>query len=197
MSFPEMEEEHALWLEGLRSGNEKIFQDIFNAYYEPLCRFSLNRIESKEEAEEIVQDVFVKLWIKREDLVIQQSLKSYLYRMVQNRIINRSEHRKIRKIHQQHVLSNPPEHFASENDFHEEELNNLAAKAEKTMPEKRRQVYELSRKKGLKYSEIAEKMGISIKTVEVHLSKALDHMRVYLKDYLVALAYLFYNRFFE
>jgi RNA polymerase sigma-70 factor, ECF subfamily len=185
------------WLEGLKSGNEKIFQEIFNAYYEPLCRFSLNRIESKEDAEEIVQDVFVKLWIKREELMIQQSLKSYLYRMVQNRIINQSDHHKIRKIHQQYVLSNQPEYFASENDFHEEELNSLAARAVASMPEKRRQVYELSRKKGLKYSEIAEKMGISIKTVEVHLSKALDHMRVYLKDYLVASAFLFFSRFFE
>ncbi len=192
-----MEKVHALWLDGLRAGNEKIFQEIFNTYYEPLCRFSLNRLENQEEAEELVQDVFVKLWIKREELLIQQSLKAYLYRMVQNRIINRSEHNKIRKIHQQHVLSNQHENSVSENDFHEEELNNLAAMAVESMPEKRRQVYELSRKKGLKYSEIAEKMGISIKTVEVHLSKALDHMRVYLKDYIVALAYLFYNSFFE
>ncbi len=192
-----MEKEHALWLDGLRAGNEKIFQDIFNAYYEPLCRFSLNRVENQEEAEELVQDVFVKLWIKREELLIQQSLKAYLYRMVQNRIINRSEHHKIRKNHQQHVLSSQHENSVSENDFHEEELNNLAAMAVESMPEKRRQVYELSRKKGLKYSEIAEKMGISVKTVEVHLGKALDHMRVYLKDYLVVLVYLFYNRFFE
>jgi RNA polymerase sigma-70 factor (ECF subfamily) len=192
-----MEKVHALWLDGLRAGNEKIFQEIFNTYYEPLCRFSLNRLENQEEAEELVQDVFVKLWIKREELLIQQSLKAYLYRMVQNRIINRSEHNKIRKIHQQHVLSNQHENSVSENDFHEEELNNLAAMAVESMPEKRRQVYELSRKKGLKYSEIAEKMGISVKTVEVHLGKALDHMRVYLKDYLVVLVYLFYNRFFE
>jgi RNA polymerase sigma-70 factor, ECF subfamily len=179
-----MEENQARFIIGLKKGDRKVFQEIFDTYYEPLCRYSMQRISSHEDAEEIVQDIFVKLWTKREELGINLSLRAYLYRTALNKIINYGDHRKIRQIHQEHVLTNNRQENDAVNPLITQEIQLLAAQAVDSMPEKRREVYLLSRQHGLKYSEIADEMGVSVKTVEAHLSKALEQLRLHLKDYL-------------
>ncbi len=186
-----MESEKIHHIEGLKNGDRKIFEEIFNTWYEPLSRYCIIRTGNQEEAEEIVQDIFVKLWIKREELTITTSLKSYLYRMALNKIINHQEHLKVRLSHQEHEMakSNSSDSYGS--DIHQKEIQSLVALGVDDMPPKRRMVYEYSRKEGLTYAEIAGKMNISVKTVEAHLSAALEHLRKYLKDYLVPLLLLF------
>ena len=179
-----MIDKNILYTEGLQRGDKKVFGELFNAYYEPLCRYCLQKGLDREGAEEIVQDVFVKLWIRRDSLQVNTSISAYLYRMVLNTLINQKKHQTVRSEHQAHVLAFRPLETDQGGAITENEIRRLAADAVTRMPEKRRMVYELSRKEGLKYSEIAEAMGISVKTVEAHLSAALEHMRKHLKDYL-------------
>lgn len=186
----QMEKSQQWYIDGLRKGDKKSFQALFDQWYEPLCRYGIQQTGNPEEAEEIVQDVFVKLWMKREKLSIDTSIKSYLYRMVLNSIINRSQHQKVRMQHKADMVFQQKESESPAHAFAAAEVEMLAMQAIENMPEKRRQVYEFSRVHGLKYSEIAEKMGISVKTVEVHLSKALEQLRFHLKDYLMLLLIL-------
>ncbi|TVQ13692.1 MAG: RNA polymerase sigma-70 factor [Bacteroidetes bacterium] len=185
-----MESEKIHHIEGLRNGDRNIFEEIFNTWYEPLCRYCIIRVGNQEEAEEIVQDIFVKLWVKREELNITTSLKSYLYRMALNKIINHQEHLKVRLSHREHEMAKSNSSDAYGSDIHQKEIQSLVAAGIEDMPPKRRKVYEYSRNEGLSYADIAKEMDISVKTVEAHLSAALEHLRKYLKDYLVPLLLL-------
>jgi RNA polymerase sigma-70 factor, ECF subfamily len=178
------DKEQKRFIEGLKAGNRQVFEEIFNAYYEALVRYCFQKLYSKENAEEIVQDVFIKLWLKRDELNINISLQAYLYRTVLNRVINFKQHLEIRSAHRDHVLTSHREEVYHTGSITEKEIQRLAAEAVSRMPEKRRLVYELSRRDGLKYTEIAEKLNISVKTVEAHLSAALEKLRVHLRDYL-------------
>lgn len=188
-----MQADQTRFIEGLKNGDRKVFQQIFDTYYEPLYRYCMLRIINQEDAEEIVQDIFVKLWTKRQDLNIDLSLRAYLYRTALNKIINYGDHLKIRKTHQDHVLSAGNSMANHSNDLLKQEIQLLAAEAVNAMPEKRREVYLLSRHDGLKYSEIAQRLDVSVKTVEAHLSKALEQMRVYLKDYIPVIVFALAN----
>ena len=179
-----MEEKEVSFLEGLRNGNRKIFEQIFHTYYEKLVRFCYYRMGVQEDAEEIVQDIFVKLWIKRNELDIHISLNSYLYRTALNRIINYQEHQKIKLTHRENVINSNQIDTSHRFIYSEREIKQLSAMAVSSMPKRRREVFELSREGGLSYKEIANKLDISVKTVEAHLSAALDHMRFHLRDYL-------------
>jgi RNA polymerase sigma-70 factor (family 1) len=179
-----MENNHDHLIRGLRAGNRQVFEEIFNTWYDPLVRYCMQRLYSQEDAEEIVQDIFIKLWVRREELNYSPSLKSYLYRTALNRIINFQEHQQVRNAHRTHVLTES-NHVSSESaSINAKEIQWLAAEAVNSMPKKRKMVYELSRRDGLSYAEIAEKMGVSVKTVEAHLTAALVQMRTHLKDYL-------------
>ncbi len=183
-----MENDQARLIQGLKVGNQSVFKEIFNLYYEPLSKYCYLRMNSAEEAEELVQDIFVKLWQKRESLQINTSLKAYLYRTALNRIINYQDHLRVRREHETHVKLSNSDTIEPTDVLQAAEIQFLVQEVISIMPEKRRLVYELSRRDGLKYSEIAEKLGVSVKTVEAHLSKALEQLRQQLKDYLPVLA---------
>ncbi|MBE0661110.1 MAG: RNA polymerase sigma-70 factor [Bacteroidales bacterium] len=163
---------------GLREGDKKVFNGIFNAYYAPLCRYCTRIVYDVVIAEEIVQDLFCKLWIKRDELEIETSLKAYLYRAVLNHSLNYLNHRKTEEKYRQYVgfqiqgnLANPGELLE------EQDVQRILSLAILQMPEKRRLIFEMSRQEEMKYSEIAEKLNISVKTVESQISKALEYLR--------------------
>ncbi len=179
-----MQEKNEHYIKGLQSGDKQVFGELFGAYYEPLCRFCMQRGCSRDTAEEIVQEIFVKLWVKRKSIKVSTSINAYLYRMALNTIINQKKHLEVKALHRARVMDFQVTDTNYFQGMEEKEISRLASEAVASMPEKRRMVYELSRGEGLKYSEIAQAMGISVKTVEVHLSAALKHMRKQLKDYL-------------
>ncbi len=182
-----MEKDQTRFIQGLKAGNQQVFKEIFDKYYEPLTKYCYLRMNSSEEAEELVQDIFVKLWQKRDSLTINTSLRAYLYRIALNRIINYQDHLRVRREHETHVKLNSPESQNPGDALQAAEIQFLVQEVISIMPEKRRIVYELSRRDGLKYAEIAEKLNVSVKTVEAHLSKALEQLRQQLKDYLPVL----------
>jgi RNA polymerase sigma-70 factor, ECF subfamily len=179
-----MQQDQLRYINGLKAGEKKVFDTLFNALYEPLCRYCMRMVPDQQEAEEIVQDIFVNLWLKRSELNIDVSLKAYLFRTVMNRAINYNNHQKVRKNYHAHVVSENTVLHNEPDKLVETELTALYETVVASMPQKRKEVFELSRKEGLKYTEIAEHMGISVKTVEAHLSKALEELRIRLQEYL-------------
>lgn len=179
---------------GLKEGDINAFEMFFRTYYQPLCNYAFSFIQDRDEAEEIVQSAFLSVWEKRKTLDIKTSLKSYLYTMVRNTSLNVIKHEKIK---QRYV----GEALAVEDRSHENvsqkvlslELEEKIQRAMESLPEQCRLVFKLSRFEELKYSEIAEQLQISIKTVENQMGKALKIMREQLKDYLPVLILVLMN----
>lgn len=173
---------------GLKEGNKEVFEELYRAYYSPLCFYCLRYVDDMEDAKEIVQGLFLKIWIKRTELKINISVKSYLYRAVQNDALNHLQQKK----HKQKYIFDK-EHlpnYISENGqlkLEEEELKNVINRAILKLPSKRRKIFELSRDENMKYAQIAEHLAISVKTVEAQMTKSLKYLRIVLKEYLPVL----------
>ncbi len=165
----------------IKNGDISAFSKLFDGTYTPLCFFANKFLLDLDKSRSIVQQVFVDLWIKREKLDIHSSPKSYLYNSVKNRCIDylRKEKNIIPgvELHENHS----PMPFR---DLVEEaELNNLINESIIRLPEKCHQVFVLCRYEGLKYAEIAQKLNISVKTVEMQMGIALKKLRKDLSDY--------------
>lgn len=169
----------------LQGGSESAIEMLFKTYYKPLCNYAYSFLNDKDEAEEVVQATFINLWDKRQSIEIQTSLKSYLYRMVRNASLNVIKHVKVKQTHAKHEMtSGEPMHEDVAQSVISSELEQKIYEAMKVLPEQCRLVFQLSRFEELKYSEIAEQLEISVKTVENHMGKALRIMRDQLKAYL-------------
>lgn len=178
-----MENEEQQLAQALQLSDEKAFDALFRAWYSPLVRYALSFTEGdQDEAEELVQEAFVKLWSQRSTLEFQSSVKAYLYRMVHNQALNRLRSQRIHERYTQHQTRQMEHEMEAPKD--DPELASRFRKVLEALPAQCRHVFELSRFESLKYREIAEQLGISVKTVETHMGKALRILRVELADYL-------------
>jgi len=171
-------------IEGLKSGDKLVFEEVYRSYYIPLCYYCLRYVEKIEDSEEIVQELFLKLWEKHEELEINSSVNAYLYRAIQNYALNFLNKKKTQDKY--HVIQGKQLYESHDNGLiklEENELQAILKKAILKLPEKRRMIFELSRFDGLKYGKIASQLSISVKTVETQMTKALKYLRVVLKDY--------------
>ena len=169
----------------LKEGNLTTFEMYFRTYYQPLCQYAYTFVNDKDEAEEIVQNTFLSLWEKRQNIEIRTSLKSYLYTMVRNACLNLIKHEKIKLRHAQEQLATG-DHAANAvtDNVLGNELEVRIQAAVQKLPEQCRLIFKMSRFEELKYAEIAEQLNLSIKTVENQMGKALKIMREELKDYM-------------
>ena len=190
------EKENMLLLNQIAEGNEKAFESLFKTWYGPLCLFAARLLKDNDLAEEIVQNVFVKIWEKREELAINTSLKNYLLAAVRNQCFNQIERRKVRDQHIRKILTESNQEPASPDDFLEPEVVRKIEESILSLPEKRREIFRLSREEGLKYREIAERLHLSVKTVEAQMGLALKTLREKLRDFTQFLFFfvLFRNR---
>ena len=177
--------------QALRHGESAAFDAVFRQWYGPLCHYACRLTGGDmDEAEDLVQQAFVKLWESRGRLDVTWSLKAYLYKVVHNACLNRLRSRKVQSKYlefnaqQQEMMYTPPDDTSPE-------LIERFQRALDTLPPQCRHVFELSRFELLKYREIADQLGISIKTVETQMGKALRVLRTQLADYLVTLLGLF------
>lgn len=159
------------------------FEIVFRQYYEGLCRYAGLWIKDDDESEEIVQNVFVKLWEKRDGIRIDTSLKAYLYKSVYHASLNFIKHRKVREEYL-HMKEKIEEHSEISQEHSLKELEGRIEKALLELPEQCRLIFSMSRFQELKYRDIAEILNISVKTVENQMGKALRLMRMNLADYL-------------
>jgi RNA polymerase sigma-70 factor (ECF subfamily) len=168
------------------NGNENSFEMLFKLHYESLCRYAYSFLNDKDEAEDVVQNTFVNVWQKRESILIQSSLKSYLFGMVRNGCLNKLKHEKVKSDYAAFSVIPEATHEASTASLAtSNELALMINNAIDSLPEQCRLVFKLSRFENMKYAEIAKHLNISEKTVENQMGKALRVMREHLKEYLV------------
>jgi len=168
----------------IKYGDKLAFEKVFKEHYQHLCNFAFQFLKEKAASEEIVQDVFFKLWEKRESTEIK-TIKSYLFSTVRNSCLNQIKHLEIRDTYKQH--NEAQIQYSEQQNYDsvvENELSNHIEKAISSLPVERQKVFKLSRFEGKKYKEIAEELGVSVKTVESQMSKALKFLREELSEYL-------------
>lgn len=174
----------------LKKGDVKIFESIYKENYPSLVDHARRFVFTTEEARGAVQDVFIKIWENRETLSETIHLRNYLYTSVRNRCLDILKHRK----NINHYLRKKIKEFETDPDGnvtgHEpldamitRELEKRINETINRLPDKCREVFILSRHKGMKYKEISEHLGISVKTVETHIAHALNSLRKALDEY--------------
>ncbi|MDP3434699.1 MAG: RNA polymerase sigma-70 factor [Bacteroidota bacterium] len=173
----------------LRKGDKKAYEAVYNEFFGVLYHLCLNYLHDEKVAEELVQDTFMKLWEIRETLNDQINIRNFLYTITKNNCLNYLRNQKISLKHQENMkyLEMQFNYEALEklgNYLQFEELRNKIDEAISKLPAEVIETFKLSRFEELSYREIAEQQGISIKTVEARISKALRILRVELKDYL-------------
>jgi len=164
------------------------FEELFKTHFKPLCGFANKYLQDIDLAKEIVHDVFVKLWEKREQIDMNKAVKSYLYTAVNNKSLNHIRDNK-KFVDSEQIIENETDWNYSDNLVELEIQEKITATLD-SLPPKCREVFKLSRYENLKYKEIAEKLDISQKTVETHMSKALKALRKNLSEYLTGLLIL-------
>jgi len=162
----------------IRKGDVGQFELLFRSSYVSLVRYAKTLIKDHDTAEEIVQDLFFRLWKDKENLNIESSLNGYLFRSVHNKCLHYIEHNRVVERHAEEMLYQQSESLESPSDIlNYKELQEKVARILERLPERCGKIFTMSRFEGLKYSEIAEKLSVSIKTVEANMGRALKEFR--------------------
>lgn len=167
----------------VKKGNVKAFEALFHQYYGYLCQYAEKFVNDRGAAEEIVQDFFVGVWEKKENLEVETSIKNYFFRSIKNRCLNDIQHQKTKNKYAQKIIAEKENTYSADDVFVEIDLAQKIEESINSLPKKRREIFRLSRQEGLKYIEIAKKLNISIKTVETQMSLAIKSLRTKLKKY--------------
>jgi RNA polymerase sigma-70 factor (ECF subfamily) len=186
-------------VESLRRGDAKAINAIFENYYQKLCFYAETILRDQFDAEEVVEQLFIQLWINSRNILITTSLKNYLYRSVHNNCLKYIEkHRTERKAYEHYVFHDPELLSPIDGDYAlsnllVQELEHKASQIMESLPEQCKNIYYLSRYHGLSYPEIANKLGVTVGTVKTQMSRAFQKFRDGLKDYLPFLVFIFLN----
>ena len=170
---------------GLARRDKVVFDYIFNYYYSSLCAFSMQFLNDRNAVEDLVQDFFVSLWLEAPVHTIRTSLKSYLFTGVRNRCLDFQKHQKVEHKYRKFVFfstlndDNSADHFLAESELRLA-VDNCLVK----LPPRCREIFEMSRIKGLSNQEIAVELGLSKRTIELQISNALKILRKDLVEYL-------------
>lgn len=173
-----------LLLKGLKHGSEEAFQALFNKYASRLYFIAMRYLNDKEESEEIVQEVFYKVWVNHKTIEPELPFIPFLVRIAKNMIFNQSKHKIVQNAYFNHLSSS----FVDRNKQTEEhilfnEVKKIIDQYIESFPPKRKETFILSRQQGLSNNEIAEKLNVSVRTVENHINQALKALKIYLKAY--------------
>jgi RNA polymerase sigma-70 factor (ECF subfamily) len=173
-------------------GHEDAIETIINEYYEGLCLYAESIVKKHEIAEEIVEDLFIFLWLNANKVSFQVSMKSYLYRSTHNNCLKyldklKTENKRAEKMHyslKDKGLLHPTSPFQPLSKLIVKELEDSAEQILNSLPEQCKKIYSLNRYQNLSYSEIANKLKISVSTVKTQMSRAFKRFREGLMDYL-------------
>ncbi|MFC1492335.1 RNA polymerase sigma factor [candidate division KSB1 bacterium] len=175
------------WIKKIRKNDSRVFEKLVGKYFEPLYRFAWRYVKDQQNAEDIVQDVFLKTWLNRKNLDPSLSISPYLYRAVRNNSLNflRGEKNNLYNIDEINITGfsakNPEEEFI------EKDRNQAINSAIEELPEKCRIIFLMKKHDGLSYSEIADILNISQKTVENQIGRAFKILRRNLTEILALL----------
>lgn len=178
-----------------KQGDHHAYKILYLTYAPKLLAFSRKYLNSAEEAEEIVQEVFLRLWEKKENVDENRSFSSYVIQAAKHRIFNGFRKKVNEKAYLDFaVFSNNPNLNLTGLEVEYNEVKRKADAAIESMPPKRQEIFKLSREKGLKNREIADKLQISIKTVENQMSQALKYLKEELVDFQVIILILLFDQ---
>lgn len=163
----------------IKDGDREAFRKVFEKYYLRLHRFVWGYVNSKAVAEGLVQDLFTTLWEQRKQITIEHSIKAYLFRSARNKSIDWLRHKKVKDEwrEEKKQLNKQKEQADMSKRLHDKQMLAEVKQAISQMPDRRREVFMLSRYEDMTYKEIAEFLDISPSTVETHMSKALAELR--------------------
>jgi RNA polymerase sigma-70 factor, ECF subfamily len=169
----------------IRAGDERALEELFRLYYAGMCSFVRRFVHAPDIAEELVQDVFFKLWSKRETLSEIDALRTYLFRAARNTALNHLRRKKLENAweEQEAARGEPLTTVATDDDASTDEVSRAVNGAIGKLPARCREIFLMSREGGMTYAEIAVSLGISIKTVETQMGRALKSLRVSLAKY--------------
>ena len=190
-AVPESTRSDFKYVKGIRSSDPAAFASLFRKYYEPLYHFAGRFVKDAQAAENIVQDVFIKLWDKRAEWHVQSSVKSYLYTAVKNHSLNYLKREKsmipIDEVaaNLRHCIPSPEE------DLIENEMAEAVREAIERLPQQCRRIYLMKRYDDLTYSEIAEVLNVSINTVKTQMKRAIKSLHKNLA-YLFSMLWIFF-----
>ncbi|MCW3107875.1 MAG: polymerase ECF-type sigma factor [Segetibacter sp.] len=167
--------------------DDSAFEIFFKENFSGLCAYCQCKFGfDVDQAKEAVHTGFIRLWESRDSISPDLSVKAYLYKIITNVSYDIMRHDKVKLKHEKHVLQNSGSYY-NKNDFDKAEFNELRNNIDRAvadLPDQMRKIFEMSRYEGLKYAEISSKLGISVKTVETQMSRALVKLRLKLSDYL-------------
>lgn len=168
----------------LRGGDQTAFDALFRQWYEPVVRAANRVLHDPGVAEELSQDVFLELWRRRESLAADTSVVGYLMQAVRNRALNHLRHLQVQKKSAVYVEALHEPADQADAATHAEELQQAFRRAVEALPPRTREVFLMSRERDLRYSEIAEQLGVTVKAVEANMSRALRQLRDTLAPFL-------------
>jgi RNA polymerase sigma-70 factor (ECF subfamily) len=170
----------------IRAGDESAFDIVFRAHYARLVRMAESVVRERAPAEEIAQEVMLELWRRRESLQVEQSFGAYLMRSTRNRALNHVRHQRIVARELASAALEARESPGTDAEMLGVELEQVVREAIAALPERCREVFELSRAQGMRYVDIASALEISVKTVEKRMGQALSELRERLAPWLGA-----------
>jgi RNA polymerase sigma-70 factor, ECF subfamily len=170
---------------------------LFKSNFKELCYFAIQYVKDSDAAKDIVQEVFFGLWQKKESIDLSKSVKTYLTSAVRNKSLNYiRDHKKFSETILESEIQYIKSDYKQGDRVVEEELRKRILSSTEELPAKCREVFLLSRNENLKYQEIADRLHISVKTVETQMSKALQHFRIRLAEFITVLLILAIRIFF-
>lgn len=174
----------------LKNGEHDAYSYLFSKYYRDLVLYGGTIIQNQEICEDIVQNIFLHIWDNRESIKIE-SLKSYLIKSVKNSCLDEIKHYKIINEHTDFVIR---QNSLETNDTEEyilfSELNTKLQEAIEKLPEDEKITFKMSRMEEMKYQQIAEELNVSVRTVEVRISKSMKRLKELLKDFFLLLLFI-------
>ena len=170
--------------ERIRAGDESAFDTLFRSHYAHLVRMAESVVRERALAEEVAQEVMLELWRRRETLRVEQTFRAYLLRSTRNRALNQVRHQRVVAREAAIAAIDSPSAPSVEEEMLGTELEQAVRAAIDALPEKCREVFQLSRDHGLRYAEIASTLEISVKTVENRMGQAIAELRDRLEQWL-------------
>lgn len=169
--------EEALLLNGLKRGEERFYRMLFDRYYQPLVIYANRMLLDIDLARSVVQDVFVLIFDKREDLHIHTSFNAHLYQSVKNRCLNEIKREKMKDGHHEIILKSSDGYTEAADELELNDLQQIIDQTVAGLPEQCRRIFVMSRHEGLSNQDIADQLQLSKRTVETQISKALRRLR--------------------
>jgi RNA polymerase sigma-70 factor, ECF subfamily len=177
-----LQRDEKLMLE-IKSGNMIAFDSLYRTYSKRLFNFAYTILKSREEAENIVQDVYLKLWENRLYIEKNSSVRSYLFSVAYNSTISVLRKKIKDNVYLEYLKSLQEPFEEPDLTFEYNELNDRLREIIDNLPERQKEVYLLHKEEGLTYKDIAQKLSISVNTVENHMARALKTVRLKLGSY--------------